>query len=273
MIVTGAEGKAMTAKAIFITGGASGIGRAVAVHFGGKGWHVGLGDINPAGMAETAALVPPGMASCHLLDVRDRGQWREALSAFAERSGGRLDVLFNNAGIARGGAFEAVAETDHDLVVDINLKGVINGAHAGLPYLKATPGACMINTSSAAGLYAGPGLAVYAATKFAVRGLTEALDQEWTVHGIKVRSLMPSFIDTPLLDAPVANSNQNSRERVKAAGLEFTPVETVAQAVWDAVHGDRVHNPVGRTAHRIAFWARWAPGMLLKRGRKLQQAE
>lgn len=131
----------------------------------------------------------------------------------------------------------------------------------------------MINTSSAAGLFGGPGLAVYAATKFGVRGLTESLDQEWAAHGIKVRSLMPSFIDTPLLDGPVANSNQSTRERVRAAGLEFTPVEVVAQKVWDAVHGDRVHNPVGKTAQRIAFFARWAPGMLLRRGKRMQQAD
>jgi len=263
----------MTTQAIFITGGASGIGRAVAVHFAAKGWFVGLADVNEPGMQETAAMLPAGKCSIHRLDVRDRGQWAEALNAFAMASGGRLDVLFNNAGIARGGPFEAVSPEDHDLLIDINLKGVINGAHAGLALLKATPGSCMINTSSAAGLFGGPGLAVYAATKFGVRGLTESLDQEWAVHGIKVRSLMPSFIDTPLLDGPVANSNQSTRERVRAAGLEFTPVEVVAQKVWDAVHGDRVHNPVGKTAHRIAFFARWAPGMLLRRGKRMQQAD
>lgn len=263
----------MTTQAIFITGGASGIGRAVAIFFAAKGWFVGLADVNEPGMHETAAMLPAGMSSVHLLDVRDRAQWAAALTGFASASGGRMDVLFNNAGIARGGPFEAVKPEDHDLLVDINLKGVINGAHAGLELLKATPGSCMINTSSAAGLFGGPGLAVYAATKFGVRGLTESLDQEWAAHGIKVRSLMPSFIDTPLLDGSVAHSNQSMRERVKAASLEFTPVEVVAQKVWDAVHGDRVHNPVGKTAQRIAFLARWAPGMLLNRGRKMQQAD
>jgi NADP-dependent 3-hydroxy acid dehydrogenase YdfG len=253
----------MTArKAIFITGGGSGIGRATAILFAAKGWFVGLADVSEGGMAQTATLLPAGQSSVHLMDVRDRAAWKAALAEFWLASGARLDVLFNNAGIARGGLFEDVSDVDHDMLIDINFKGVVFGAEAALPYLKQTPGSCLLNTGSAAGIYGAPGLATYAATKFAVRGLTESLDQEWAQHAIKVRSIMPSFIDTPLLDTTTAGSNRTAREGVRDAGLEFTPVADVAQAVWDAVAGKRLHTVVGKTARNLAFTARWMPWKL-----------
>ncbi len=257
-------------RAIFITGGASGIGRAVAQRFAAEGWFVGLADVNAAGMAETAALLPAGRSSQHLLDVRDMARWEAALTEFGAASGGRMDVLFNNAGIGLGGHFPDLAPAEADRMIDINFKGVMYGIYAGLPLLKATPGSAILNTSSAAGIYGAAGLAVYSATKFAVRALTEALDTEFADYDIKVRSLMPSFIDTPLLDVTAAGTNQSSRERVKAAGLEFTPLETVAQAAWDAVHGQRIHTVVGKTARKLAFAARWMPGRLRRRYGKLR---
>ncbi len=255
-------------KAIFITGGGSGIGRAVAVLFAARGWRVGLADVNAAGMAETAALLPAGMATCHVMDVRDRDAWKTALADFAQASGGRMDVLFSNAGIAAGGPLAANSFDEIDRVVGINLMGVVNGAKLGYPYLKATPGSCLLNTSSAAGIYGGPGIGIYAVTKFGVRALTESLDGEWAADGIKVRTLMPSFIDTPLLAAGMAGSNRTVRETVVEGGLEITPVQEVAQAAWDAVHGDRLHTPVGRTARRLMFAARWMPGGLRRSMKK-----
>ena len=251
------------AQSIFITGGASGIGRAVAQHFAARGWFIGLADVNEAGMVETAALLPEGMASIHRLDVRDRKAWDAALAAFVEKAGGRLDVLFNNAGIARGGQFADCSTADHDLLIDINFRGVVYGAEAALPYLRQTPGSCLLNTASAAGLFGAPGLATYAASKFAVRGLSEALDIEWAPLGIKVRALMPGFINTPLLDITTAGTNHTAREEVQESGLEFTPVEVVAETAWHAVHeGKDVHYPVGKTAKRLRFLARWMPGLV-----------
>ena len=249
-------------KAIFITGGGSGIGRATARLFAARGWRVGLADINPAGLAETAALLPRGAATQHRMDVRDRNQWSQALGEFAEASSGRLDLLFNNAGIALGGPLHRTDPQAIERLVAINILGVIHGAHAGFPLLEQTPGSALVNTCSAAGLYGTPGLAVYAASKFAVRGLTEALELEWAQHGIRVRSIMPSFIDTPLLDANVAGSNATARDAVRAQGLEFTAVERVAEAVWAAAHGNKVHNLVGKTARKMGFAARWMPGAL-----------
>jgi NAD(P)-dependent dehydrogenase (short-subunit alcohol dehydrogenase family) len=151
------------------------------------------------------------------------------------------------------------------------LKGVLFGAQAALPYLKQTaPGSCLLNTASAAGIYGTGGASVYSATKFGVRAITEALDAEWAEFGIKVRDLMPGFIDTPLLDhTPNQGSNEAIRDRVTGAGLEITPSREVAQAAWDAVHGEKWHTLVGKTAKRLAFGARWMPGKVRQQARSL----
>ena len=252
-------------KSIFITGGGSGIGRATAQLFAAKGWFVGLADVNATGLADTAAMLPKGMSSTHVMDVRDRAAWESALADFATHTGGRLDVLFNNAGIGTGGALEAMSANDVERVIDINLKGVFWGAQIGFHYLKDTPGSALVSTSSAAGIYASPGMSAYSATKFGVRAMTESLDREWAQAGVRARTIMPSFIDTPLLDAMASGSNQAIREVVRDAGLEFTPVEQVAQAVWDAAHGKKVHTLVGKTARRLKFATTWAPWLLPKR--------
>ena len=256
-------------KTIFITGGGSGIGRAVAQKFGTEGWFVGLADIDEAGMRGTAALLPAGASSLHKLDVRDRGAWDTALAACAALSGGRIDVVFSNAGIPLGGQIIEHSETEIERCLDINLKGVIFGAQAAHRWLKASaPGSCLLNTASAAGIYGTPGASIYAATKFGVRAVTECLDAEWHEDGIKVRDLMPGFIDTPLLDhAPNHTTNEDIRGRVTEAGLEISPVSDVADAAWAAVHGEKLHTLVGKTARQLAFAARWLPGRLRKQTR------
>ncbi|WP_431469437.1 SDR family oxidoreductase [Sphingosinithalassobacter sp. LHW66-3] len=247
------------AKAIFISGGASGIGLATARLFAERGWRVGLADINAAGLEAAKAALPTDRVWTHVMDVRERDQWEEALTGFVEASGGRLDVLFNNAGIPVGGPFVETDAVTLDRCIAINLSGVVNGAHIGFRLLKATPGSCMLITSSAAGIYGTAGGAIYSATKFAVRGLAEALDGEWAPEGIKVRTIMPSFIETPLLDQPLANSNRTVRESVTEGGLEITPVAEVAEAAWQAVHGEKLHTIVGKTAQRLRFATRWMP--------------
>ncbi|MEH3100431.1 SDR family oxidoreductase [Sphingomonas adhaesiva] len=260
-------------KAILVTGGGSGIGRAVARLFADKGWRVGLADIDATGLRDTAAMLPAERTSTHVMNVRDASQWEHVLAGFAARTGGRIDVVFNNAGIAAGGAFGDMAIDALDRVIDVNFRGMAYGARLSYPYLKRAAaeggaGACLLNTASASAIYGTAGLAAYSATKFAVRGLTEALDAEWAAEGIRVRSLMPGFIDTNLLSIGVTGTNRTARDAVVDAGLEFTPVETVAQAAWDAVHGDRVHTPVGKTARRLTFAARWLPGRLRATMRK-----
>jgi NAD(P)-dependent dehydrogenase (short-subunit alcohol dehydrogenase family) len=261
-------------KAIFITGGGSGIGRAIAQRFGREGWFVGLGDIDEEGMAETEALLPGGYCFAHRFDVRDRAAWDEALDGFATATGGRIDVVANNAGVPLGGALIENSVEEIERCLDINLKGVLFGAQAAHAWLKkAAPGSCLLNTASAAGIYGTPGASVYSATKFGVRAITESLDGEWADDGIAVRSLMPGFIDTPLLDhTPNRAANEDIRSRVKEAGLEITPAAAVGDAAWAAVHGQELHTLVGATARRLRFASRWMPGRLRKEMRSSTRA-
>ncbi|OJW73864.1 MAG: short-chain dehydrogenase [Sphingomonadales bacterium 63-6] len=263
----------MTRKAIFITGGGSGIGRAIALRFAAEGWFIGLGDIDEQGMEATAAMLAGG-AFRFRFDVRERDAWDEALRGFANASGGRIEVLANNAGVPLAGPLAELSREEIDRTLDINLRGVIYGAQAAYPWLKASaPGSCLLNTASAAALYGMPSQSIYAAAKAGVRSLTETLDGEWQADGIRVRSLMPSFIDTPLLShAPNARSNVPIRQVVAEAGLEFTPVEEVADNAWDAVHGEKVHYLVGKTARKMRFAAKWMPSQLRKRAAQLMKA-
>ena len=255
---------------IFITGGASGIGRAVARHFGDRGWFVSIADVNAAGMEDTLGMIEGGFKYSHLLDVRDREAWDVALQSAATAAGGRIDAMVNNAGIGTGGPLAELDVEEIDRCLDINLRGVLYGAQAVYPHLKKTaPGSALVNIASAAGITGGSGMSVYSATKFAVRGIAESLDAEWAPDGIKVSSICPSFIETPLLEGTGhRGSNETVRSRVVAAGLEITPVEEVAQAVWDAVHGDDLHYLVGKTARKLNFAKRWMPGKVRKQQRQ-----
>ena len=165
-------------KSIFITGAASGIGAETARHFSKRGWFCGLYDVNTAGLDAVEAEIGASNCMKAKLDVRNREDWAAATKDFGEATEGAMNVLFNNAGIGRHGWFEDITGEDNDAIIDINVKGVVNGVQAALPLLKATSGARVVNTASTAGVVGSPQLAVYSATKFAVRGLTEALDAE-----------------------------------------------------------------------------------------------
>ena len=258
-------------QAIFITGGASGIGRAIAQRFAREGWRIGLADVDAAGLAAVAAELPRG-ADAYRMDVRDRDAWVAALDDFTGAAG-RLDVLANNAGIPMGGPLADAPFDAIDRTIAINLTGVVNGARIGHAYLKRTPGSCLLNTASASAIYGSSGLATYSATKFGVRALTEALDGEWFADGIKVRGIVPAFIDTPLLQQNSHGSNRSIRETVTGAGLELSSAEQVADAAWAAVHGDALFTYIGATADRLKFAARWMPGRLRKMMRRGTVAE
>jgi NAD(P)-dependent dehydrogenase (short-subunit alcohol dehydrogenase family) len=252
-------------NSIFITGGASGLGREVGRYFGTRGWFVGLADINEAGLTESAGMIPAGQSSVHRLDVTDRAQWAAAVADFAKITGGRMTVLFNNAGIGTGGPIQDMADADIDMMIAVNLTGVISGTRACFELLKNTPNSCILYTASAAGIYGVADLSVYSATKFAVRGLAESHDIEFHKYGIKSRSLMPGFIDTNIIGAVAEGSNQTGKERLEAAGLLVSPVSIIGPEAWAAVHGDKVHRPVNKMAKQLAFAARWMPGRLRKR--------
>lgn len=231
-------------KSIFITGAAQGIGRAVAERFAREGWFVGLYDINLAAVNELAAQLGPDRTHAAALDVTDPAAWQTTLAAFREAVGGRLDVLLNNAGIATSGAFQDIALATHHAIVDVNLKGVINGCHTAFPYLRETPDARLINLASASAIYGAADLASYSSTKFAVRGLTEALDLEWRELGIRVCDIWPLFVQTRMVEGL-------SLDSMKALGVRLT-AQDVANTIWKAAThrgAHRVHWLVGAQTH------------------------
>jgi NAD(P)-dependent dehydrogenase (short-subunit alcohol dehydrogenase family) len=259
---------------LFVTGGASGIGRAIAQRFAQAGWFVALADVDVPGMAQTGALLPVGRWSAHGLDVRDAAAWDSALAAAAQAGGGAIQVVANNAGVPLGGKLADCSVAEIERVIAVNLTGATLGARAAYPWLKAAAQAgggpvCLLNTASAAALYGTPGTSAYAATKAGLRALTEALDAEWAGDGIAVRSLMPGFIATPLIEqAPNAATPGTIRDVVQRQRLDIGRPDDVAQAAWQAVHGARLHTLVGPTARRLAFAARWLPGALRRRLRR-----
>lgn len=256
-------------KTIFITGGASGLGREVGRYFAEKGWFVGIADVNDKGMAETAALLPEGQSSIHRLDVTDRAQWKQAVADFGAITGGVMNVLFNNAGIGEGGPVQEMTDEAIDLMIAINFTGVISGTRACFDMLKNTPDSCVLYTASAAGIYGVADLSVYSATKFAVRGLAESHDIEFRKHGIKSRSLMPGFVDTNIISDVAEGTNQTGKERLEEAGVLVSPVTIIGPAAWEAVHGEKLHTPVNKMAKQLAFAARWMPGRLRKQQAQL----
>ncbi|MEQ9316625.1 MAG: SDR family oxidoreductase [Henriciella sp.] len=257
--------KAAGRKSIFITGAASGIGKATAKLFAERSWFVGLYDIDEPGLKAVAAEIGEDNCVWKKLDVRSRDDWAAGMEHFSKATGGKMDVLFNNAGIARHGWFEEISGEDNDLTVDINVKGVLNGVGAALPLLRETPGARIVNTASAAGVVGSPQMAVYSATKFAVRGLTEALDVEFSNIGIRVTTLMPWFIDTPILNMFSGDrTNVSMTDELRDQGQEVYSVELAAERAWDAAHGKETHYMAGKMAERARFASRFMPGRLKK---------
>ena len=229
----------------FIPGAASGIGRATAILFVQRGWFVGLGDVDDTALAALAQELGPQNAWTCRLDVTREACWEAALASFVRRAG-RLDLLANNAGILLSGPFTGNPLARHHALVDVNVKGVLNGCHIAKPYLMRTPGARVINLSSASAEYGQASLATYSATKFAVRGLTEALHVEWQRDGIRVMDVMPLFVQTAMVDGMDAAS-------ARRLGVRLRP-EDVARVVLKAAQSrgyGKVHWPVGWMAHLL----------------------
>jgi NADP-dependent 3-hydroxy acid dehydrogenase YdfG len=136
--------KANGRKSIFITGAASGMGRETARLFGGKSWFVGGYDVNSDGLKSLEAELGADNCIVRTLDVTDRTDYRAALTEYARASDGKMDILFNNAGIGRGGMFESQPFEEVMAVVNTNFVGVLIGIYEAIKYLKATPNSCAL---------------------------------------------------------------------------------------------------------------------------------
>lgn len=222
-------------KSIFITGAASGMGRETARLFASEGWFVGAVDVTEAALESLKAEIGADNGFFRRLDVTDREAYRLVLADFAEATGGTLDLLFNNAGIGRGGPFADQPWQEVLDLVSVNLMGVLIGAQLAIPLLKATPGSLCFSTSSSSATYGMANIAVYSATKHAVKGFTEALAVELKPFGVRVADTLPGLIDTPILP-PEAGQNAP-----KEGMWRLIPPVEVAKAVWEAYHADKIH--------------------------------
>ncbi|MFK4049549.1 SDR family oxidoreductase [Acinetobacter venetianus] len=225
---------------VLISGAAQGIGAEIARLFHKNGYKVGIYDINEE-LAQVLAAELGTDAKAGYLDVSNYRQWQIALQEFKNWAG-ELNILVNNAGILYSGPFENTTIQSHHRTVDINIKGVLNGCHTALAHLKEASFARIINLSSASAIYGQADLASYSASKFAVRGLTEALDVEWQKHHIRVLDVMPLFVQTSMVKNMDAGSIQN-------IGVDLTPADVAKQVFQLAQQKDHAliptHTPVG----------------------------
>jgi NAD(P)-dependent dehydrogenase (short-subunit alcohol dehydrogenase family) len=234
-------------KTLFATGGASGIGRATCRLFAERGWFVGAYDVDEAGLASLEQELGGECCITRRLDVSDKADFDRAMDEFSEATGGRLDLLFNNAGIGAGGWFEEVPYEVAMRVIEVNFIGVVNGVYAGIPLLKRTPDSLCFSTSSSAALFGMPRTGMYAATKFAVKGLTEALSVELARFGSRAADMMPALVDTPILEATEDYSSGErpgvtmKRNATPEGAMRLVQPEEVAELVFEAYGSDRVH--------------------------------
>lgn len=198
-------------KVAVITGAGSGMGRYLAILIAKAGGDVVICDVNDESLAETKKLLHKYnvAVSSHILDVADK----DAIKALPEKviaQHGKVDLVFNNAGVTFDSTFENLAEEQWDSVMDINLHGVVNMTRAFMPYLKDRPEAAIVNTSSIFGMVAVAKQSVYHATKYAVRGFTESLVKEQKGTSVQVHCVHPGHIGTNILSTAKFNEDDTA---------------------------------------------------------------
>jgi len=203
--------------------------------FARKGWFVGSYDTDEEGLASLCEEIGEDKSCCRKMDVTDSRSVQEAVEHFSSFTGGEMDVLFNCAGILRMGPHAKLPVEDQYLIIDVNLKGILNCINASFELLKRTKGARIINMSSGSALYGMPELAVYSATKSAVSSLTESLNLEFERYDIHVNDVRAPYVDTPLLQRDVKAGS------IEKMGIRLRP-EDVSEVVWKASKRRRLHN-------------------------------
>ncbi len=252
----------LTDKVVVITGAGSGIGRALALRAARGGARLALSDWDPDGLAETVRLAEQAGVSKVRHDVVDVSD-RAAVAAWATgvvEEFGRVELVVNNAGVTATGDFADLAYDDLDWIVGINFYGVVHGSKEFLPHLIASRNGALVNISSLFGLVSVPGQSAYNATKYAVRGLTEAIREEMLVagHDVTVTCVHPGGIRTGI-----------SRNGRKAAGLDGARIDALfekklatmspdraAQIILDGALAGKARVLVGLDAHVIHHFAR-----------------
>jgi len=253
-------------KVAAITGAASGMGRTLALELAQRGCHLALSDVNEVGLAETARLVSKSgvKVTTALVNVAER----DAVFAWADQVAaehGKVNLVFNNAGVALGAFLDTVKPTDFEWIMGINFWGVVWGTQAFLPHLKQSGDGHVINTSSLFGLLASPTQGTYNASKFAVRGFTESLRQELDMAdcGVSATCVHPGGIRTNIARAGRIDSSFSDKTGdAEAARARFdkmlnnTSAESAARQILRAVEHNQRRVLVGLDAKVLDVFVR-----------------
>ena len=244
-------------KVVVVTGAGSGIGRALAIEAAHRGARVAVSDVNLDAARETSDLVAAiGLHDAHVsrLDVSDR----DAFFAYADEVAnyfGCVNVLINNAGVTVLGEFEDTTLEEFDWLLGINLGGVITGSKAFLPHLIASGDGHLVNISSLFGLITVPGQTAYSASKFAVRGFTEALRQELLIagHPVGVTCVHPGGIKTNIITNGRATEGRDLSvlNTLFEEKMARTSADHAAKAILNAVSKRRPRALIGIDAHVV----------------------
>ena len=250
-------------KVCVITGAASGIGRAIARRLAGEGAILALSDVNVAGLEETKTLIgeKTNRVRTDVLDVANA----DAIVAYAavvNESLGPADYVFNVAGLTRVGTFAESPLASFEKIMDVNFWGVVRMTKAFLPQLMSTRGG-VVNISSLFGLIGFSGQSHYCASKFGVRGFSEALAQELAAHGVSVTSVHPGGVDTNIAKNAAYDVERNAEQRQQMVD-EFKKVagtspERAAEIILDGAAKRKTRVLVGQDAKTISFVQRLFP--------------
>jgi NADP-dependent 3-hydroxy acid dehydrogenase YdfG len=240
-------------KVAVVTGAGSGIGQALAIELARSGAKVAISDVNTEGLAETERQLQAigAEVKADRLDVSEREAFLLYADAVAEHFG-KVNQIYNNAGIAFTGDVEISQFKDIERVMDVDFWGVVNGTKAFLPHLIASGDGHVVNVSSVFGLFSVPGQAAYNAAKFAVRGFTEALRQEMVAagHPVAVTTVHPGGIKTAIARNATAAEGLDQAELAKLFDkrLAKTTPKRAAQIILEAVRKKKARVLVGTDA-------------------------
>jgi hypothetical protein len=249
--------KSLKDKVVVITGAGSGIGQALAVEAAKQGALLALSDVNEVGLAETADLArTAGSADVHTkkLDVADRSEFAAYAEAVVSHFG-RVNLVINNAGVALAGDFTELTYEDIEWIVGINFWGVVHGSKEFLPHLIASGDGHLVNISSLFGLVSMPGQSAYNATKYAVRGMSEAIREEMLINktGVGVTVVHPGGIKTAIARNARVSASEDQRATAEFFDkkLARTTPEQAAKTILKAVRKNQARCLVGLDAHAV----------------------
>lgn len=252
----------LAGRTAVVTGAASGIGRAIAVSLARRGCNLALADVDEVGMEDTAKLLDGVRVSRHRLNVADRIEVAQFPDVVAMEHGG-VDVLVNNAGVAVGGTFEQVSDEDFEWLFEINFWGVVRMTRAFLPLMRASEDARVVNLSSVYGLVAPPEQTAYSASKFAVRGFSEALRHELEGSAIGVSVVHPGGVATSIVKnarIPAGiTEDEIARRHEKYGKLLRLPPEIAGEIIVRGIERRDSRILIGSDAKAISLIARLFP--------------